>query len=154
MRKVRNQKIKHPGILLSYDPYNDGYEGDHGWLDALLDENEAYYGNWPAKDAWKGMKAFIYEKKVGIVAAAQIVKPMSNDEDGIIGAIDKEKYPFEIRPPISQTKLQEKKIITLWAPRRFHYLSERDVNQIENLLDIEIKEIEDDEDDYCLRTHP
>ncbi len=135
MRKIRKQKIKQYGILLSYDPYNDGYEGDHGWLNMLLDKGEAPFDTWPAKDAWEGMVAFVYEKNKGVVAGAQIMKPMSDDDEGIIGAIDKENYPFEIKPPISQKKLQDEGIITKYAPRSFQYLSEEDVERIENLLD-------------------
>ncbi|VVB85860.1 Uncharacterised protein [uncultured archaeon] len=144
MRKIRKQKIVRYGILVSYDPYNDGYEGDHGWLKTLLDDGEAPFDTWDAKDAWEGMPVYIYEKNKGIVAGAQIVRSMSDKEEGIIGAIDKNKYPFEIRPPIRQKQLQNEGILTKNPPRTFQYLTEEDLKKIENLLEAETEEIEEE----------
>lgn len=143
MRKIRRQKIIKYGILLSYDPYNDGSGVDHGWLETLLDEGKVSYDSdsWYAKDAYEGMSVYIYEKNRGIVAGAQIVKPMNNDE-GIIGATDKDKYPYEIDRPILLKALREKGIITKNPPQGFQYLSEEDCKKIESLLESEIEEIE------------
>src|SRR5659263_488430 len=86
-RKIRKQKIVRSGVLVSYDPSNDGYEGDHVWLDTLLDNGEVPYSTWNIKDAWLGLPVFIYEKNKGVVACAQILRPLSQDEDGIMGCL-------------------------------------------------------------------
>lgn len=142
MRKIRRQNIVRYGIIVSYDPYNDGYEGDHGWLNKLLDEGEAPFDTWDAKDAWEGMPVYIYEKNKGVVAGAQIMKPLSDDEEGIIGAIDKKKYPYEIIPPISLKKLRDEGIITKNPPQTFQYLTEEDCIKIENFLEPDIEDLE------------
>lgn len=142
MRKIRRQNIVRYGILVSYDPNDDGYEGDHGWLNKLLDEGEAPFDTWDAKDAWEGMPVYVYEKNKGVVAGAQIVKPLSDEEEGIIGAVDKDKYPFEIIPPISLKKLRGEGIITKNPPQTFQYLTEEDCIKIENLLESDIEEVD------------
>ncbi len=142
MRKIRKQKLVGYGILVSYDPYNYGGNGEHGWLKALLDDGESPFDTWDAKYAWEGMPVYIYEKNKGIVAGAQIVRPLSDDEEGIIGAVDKEKYPFEIIPPISLKKLRDEGIITKNPPRTFQYLTEEDCIKIESLLESEIEEVD------------
>lgn len=133
MRKIRTQKIERRCILLSYDPDKDGLEGH--WLDMLLDKGEAPFDTWNAKDTWEGMVAYIYEKNKGIVAGAQIVKPLSDEEDGILGAVDEEKYPFEIQPPISLKKLRELGIITKNPPQTFQYLTKEQCELVESLLE-------------------
>jgi len=134
-RKIRKQKIVRCGVLASYDPLNDGYEGDHVWLDTLLDNGEVSYGTWNIKDAWVGLPVFIYEKNKGVVACAQIVRPLSQDEDGIMGAIDNEKYPFEISPPISLKKLRDVGIISKNPPQTFQYLTDEDCKTLEDFLE-------------------
>ncbi|MCZ7384936.1 MAG: hypothetical protein O8C63_09345 [Candidatus Methanoperedens sp.] len=134
-RKIRKQKQLRCGVLVSYDPLNDGYDLENGWLDTLLDQGEVSFSTWNITDAWEGLPVFIYKKNVGIVACAQIVQPMSQDEYGIMGAIDKEKYPFEIIPPISLKKLRDADIISKNPPVMFQYLTEEQCIALEDWLE-------------------
>lgn len=143
MVKIRKQKDVSCALLVSYDPYNDGYEGNHGWINTLLNKGEVRYGTWYAKDAWRCMPVYIYEKEKGIVACAQIVKP-KGEHDGIIGACDKDKYPYKIQPEIKLDKLRELGIIKRNPPRDFQYLYEDDYKKIESLLEPDIEEIEEE----------
>lgn len=133
IRKIRKQKLVRCGILVSYDPLYDEAEGS--WLEELLDEGEVSYDTWNIKDAYEGLPVFIYEKNKGVVACAQIVRPLSQDEEGIMGAIDKEKYPFEIVPPISLKKLRDEGIISKNPPQTFQYLTDEDCITLEDLLE-------------------
>ena len=133
MRKIRKQKLVRCGVLVSYDPF---YEGeDHGWLEKLLDEGEVSYDTWNIKDAYEGLLVFIYEKNKGVVACAQIMLPFSQDVKGIMGAIDKEKYPFEISPPISLKKLRDEGIISKNPPQTFQYLTDENCKTLEDMLE-------------------
>lgn len=133
IRKIRKQKSIRSGVLVSYDPMYDGIE--ESWLKQLLDEGEIYYDTWNIKDAYEGLIVFIYQKKKGIVACAQIVTPFTKDEMGYMGAIDKDKYPYEICPPISLKKLRDVGIISKNPPQSFQYLTDEECKALEDLLE-------------------
>lgn len=133
MRKIRKQKLVRCGVLVSYDPMYSGNEGS--WLDELLDKGEAYYDTWNIKDAYVGLPVFIYEKNKGVVACAQIVQPFTDNEMGFMGAVDKNKYPYEIVPPISLKKLRDEGIITRNPPFMFQYLTDEQCMKLEDWLE-------------------
>lgn len=138
MRTIKRQETERYGLLLSYDPDNDRSGERRGWLNKLLADGENTGNTWKPQDVWVGMPVYIYETHSGVVASAQISTPIS--ENGlVIGAIDEEKYPLEIEPPISLGRLRNRGIIAKNPPRSFQYLTKDLCNSLDKLIQLQLE---------------
>lgn len=134
MRIISGQGKDRYALLLSYDPDNDGSGEHRGWMNKLLADGENIGNTWKPQDVWIGMPVYIYETHTGIVAVAQISRPISNN-GLVIGAIDIGKYPFEVEPPISLDRLRNRRIIVKNPPRSFQYLTKDQNNSLNKLIE-------------------
>lgn len=138
MRTIKRQETERYGLLLSYNPDKDGSGERRGWFNKLLAEGENTSKTWKPHDVWIGMPVYIYETHAGVVASAQISIPVS-DNGLVIGAIEEEEYPLEIKPPILLGSLRNSGIIARNPPRKFQYLTKDRCNSLDKLIHLQLK---------------